>query len=1286
MSMRRLNFIWILLGSLSMAGAVLADGVLPIVAPAGVVYGSAQHTLTSSPTVVNIDTTTYRLNALRGVKTSTITFADGTILASSSTLGAASVTWGNITGTLANQADLQTSLLSIGSSTTSLKTSVTALGASTGTLQSSVVNLGASTGTLLTSIQATGASTGTLAVSVTNLGASTGTLATSVTSLGASTGTLAANVGASTATLQTSVQNLGASTGTIQTQLNGALPVSLSSGIVGSLSGSSIVLISSGIPFGSATNALKVDTNTFTWDNVNKTLTVSQSSDAIHYQSLTVVATGYVDGVFQALHERGYLYYVPSFNPTGAADASLNLYASTIPWNSNLIGGAASVSGDVSVRLTAGASPAFNILFGSATGNNFQMTPTATTIANAVIFSTLSASQFVRTDGSTRLSSYDLLNSTQSWTGRQTFLSSATFSGNVGLAGGVNVSSGILLAGSAGINGQVLTSAGPASTPTWTSATNPVLASSGIAFGSATNTVITDTNSLTWNNATKTLSIAGAGGLSATYGVSATTANFSALSGSQFVKTDGSKNLSSYDLFNSSNTFAGTQTYTSSATYTSPNGVGVTYGITAGSITAAQNVTANSMVTAGINITGLNTHQFAVTGVTTNLQSYDLLNATQSWTGGNTFSSITISTITVSSASVNGPLNLTTLQFADGSTQTSAGGAAKALTLFGSVTQSNMHKAGFVVVHQHYAYVVSNKALSVFDVAVPSSPVLLTQFSSGPLINGAEGIEIKDNYLYTAAFSSNALIAIDISQPANPVIVGMVQSISLLNEAEQVRIVGNYAYVGAFDSGLTAVDISTPSAMRIVGSVPIADALSVQIKYPYAYVTEDADFGSPGTCQADILDVSNPTNMVLISTYQAVCAGSGGFTGSDFYGRYMYMGESSGRIFTIDISSPFAPVFVSSVSTGSDSPLTVRAIEGDLYFSAVNTNSIVRYSLANPLLPVFSQRLTDNASLIAPDDLYFAEGYLWVSLNGAGATGGLASINMGLFSAPAMITGSLLSDELEVTHDARMNRLMVGTGITAPFIGAGNTLQGGTVIASSIAYVAGSTFTSSGNLALGKITWANGITQTTYAPGIVSPGSTTWANTLGMLVSTLSVTSLSSQQIPYIGTSGNQLLGTANLTWDNVSQTLNVGGTENTSNGLNINGTGGTFLAAFNNSGGSNALLGYFSNGSLIGSSGILSTGSPDSGPMARWRVNTSNDGMTLDDNGNLKVLSAIAAGAYTTLGSSTTAGLAGTTPSAVNQAWYCSNCVNALVCISTAIAKGAFASEQATNRTTACN
>lgn len=96
------------------------------------------------------------------------------------------------------------------------------------------------------------------------------------------------------------------------------------------------------------------------------------------------------------------------------------------------------------------------------------------------LFWTLPASDaagFWKSDGSAGLSIASLsasdmsalLASTNVWTGGNTYRSSTTFSGNVG------ISSGVLLSGAAGSSGQVLTSGGAGAVPTWAAAVGGIV-------------------------------------------------------------------------------------------------------------------------------------------------------------------------------------------------------------------------------------------------------------------------------------------------------------------------------------------------------------------------------------------------------------------------------------------------------------------------------------------------------------------------------------------------------------------------------------------------------------------------------------------------------------------------------------------------------------------------------------------------------------------------------------------------------------------------------------------
>lgn len=206
---------------------VFGRAIPPIVNTSEVLYGSAQKRITSNSDVW-IDTTTHLLNADQGVKVTTITFADGSFLASTSTIS--NPAWGSIIGDITDQSDLITRLNSIGTSTASLRTDITSLTASTASLGTSVFNLEISTGQLRVDIDAVVLSTGATQISLDAVIISTGELSDSIASL--------------------------------QLQVDGAHPVSLSTGIVGILSASNFV----------STAAFTSEPNVFTepnsWTNV----------------------------------------------------------------------------------------------------------------------------------------------------------------------------------------------------------------------------------------------------------------------------------------------------------------------------------------------------------------------------------------------------------------------------------------------------------------------------------------------------------------------------------------------------------------------------------------------------------------------------------------------------------------------------------------------------------------------------------------------------------------------------------------------------------------------------------------------------------------------------------------------------------------------------------------------------------------------------------------------------------------------------------------------------------
>ena len=201
------------------------------------------------------------------------------------------------------------------------------------------------------------------------------------------------------------------------------------------------------------------------------------------------------------------------------------------------------------------------------------------------------------------------------------------------------------------------------------------------------------------------------------------------------------------------------------------------------------------------------------------------------------------------------------------------------------------------------------------------------------------------------------------------------------------------------------------------------------------------------------------------------------------------------------------------------------------------------------------------------------------------------------------------------------------------------------------------------NISSGQLLQAgiNGVVSgVTNSAGIVSPGTFTWTNTNGISVSTIAITTIANEEIPYANSS-HVLLGSTGLEWDNSNSALNVGGgAEYTEGGINVENTvGGSFFLTADTSGSTDRMQ-FLNSGTQVGEFGVLGQGSPDNGPEFRFRTNTS-DNMTLDDTGLMKLLGPgggglnVTYGVKAATGTFTTSVTAGTTAGSGTQLYRCS-------------------------------
>jgi hypothetical protein len=159
--------------------------------------------------------------------------------------------------------------------------------------------------------------------------------------------------------------------------------------------------------------------------------------------------------------------------------------------------------------------------------------------------------------------------------------------------------------------------------------------------------------------------------------------------------------------------------------------------------------------------------------------------------------------------------------------------------------------ATFAVIDD-YLYRVDRYQLVVYDIQAPAAPVELQRLTLDWTI---ETIYPTPEYLFIGGESG--MFVCDRADPANPDLIGMVQHI---RACDPVVVSGDIAYVtvrggnqcGASPDELMIVDVSSPSAPRVVGVKPLATPHGLALREPFLYV-------STGQSGYTLLDVTRPT-------------------------------------------------------------------------------------------------------------------------------------------------------------------------------------------------------------------------------------------------------------------------------------------------------------------------------------------------------------------------------------------------------------------------------------------
>lgn len=235
------------------------------------------------------------------------------------------------------------------------------------------------------------------------------------------------------------------------------------------------------------------------------------------------------------------------------------------------------------------------------------------------------------------------------------------------------------------------------------------------------------------------------------------------------------------------------------------------------------------------------------------------------------------------------------------------------------------------LVSDSIAYVLGTDLYFV-DISDPSSMEILGSY---PELGGSE-LEIKGNLLF--AIDSGEIYVFHIQSPLDPILISVYED----NSSNRVVLQGDYLYLASSD--LEILKIEESGILVLTGVYPgLSSGQDLWIEGNLVFI---ADF----YLGMVILDVSDPSNPSLLSTYAAQYASSIAVKDD-----VAYLGGFMLGLTLVDVSDPSQPEFISNDLSYH---LNHFSIHGDLLFlfDYGPPGSLAVLDISNPSAPVFQAR------------------------------------------------------------------------------------------------------------------------------------------------------------------------------------------------------------------------------------------------------------------------------------------------------------------------------------------
>ena len=307
----------------------------------------------------------------------------------------------------------------------------------------------------------------------------------------------------------------------------------------------------------------------------------------------------------------------------------------------------------------------------------------------------------------------------------------------------------------------------------------------------------------------------------------------------------------------------------------------------------------------------------------------------------------------------------------------------KYLSLVGQVGGT----AQAVAVQGPLAYLGVGQSLIVVDVSDPNTPSVIGK--SAPLVDTIEDLVVQGHYAYALSFLG--LDIIDVSNPVQPVQIGTygVGGVSL-------AVANGHAFI-ATRRNLHIVDVSSPGHPATAVALEGVYAVSVAARGRYLYVAAASSSG-----QLVVIDIARPTQPQVVSSLSV--GGSPELTVVAPVGsNNVYLALGPGGMAIIDVSNPLAPrqisMFRQSHGAYSLAVAENRAFVGD------SSRRVYVVDISNPAVPVAAGSFYDPELTGYASDLATTGGLLYATFSGGGfvildSASSTGPVGLGIFDSP----------------------------------------------------------------------------------------------------------------------------------------------------------------------------------------------------------------------------------------------------------------------------------------------